>query len=80
MKSEGKLLLGLGIGIALGAAIGYILGTDKKEEWLEQANLFVDKVKANVKTVVARGQESVQNLKEDIDDCLEITKKELSNH
>ncbi|MDR0334147.1 MAG: YtxH domain-containing protein [Dysgonamonadaceae bacterium] len=80
MKSEGKLLLGLGIGIALGAAIGYILGTDKKEEWLEQANVFVDKVKANVKMAVAKGQEGVQNLKEDIDDCLEITKKELSKH
>jgi len=38
MKSEVKLLLGLGIGIALGAAVGYIIGTDKKEEWLEQAN------------------------------------------
>ena len=78
MKSEGKLLLGLGIGLALGAAIGYILGTDKKEEWLEQANEFVDKVKANVKTVINKGQAQVNNLKEDIDDCLEITKKELS--
>ena len=78
MKSEGKLLLGLGIGLALGAAIGYILGTDKKEEWLEQASEFVDKVKANVKTVINKGQAQVNNLKEDIDDCLEITKKELS--
>ena len=80
MKSEGKLLLGLGIGIALGAAIGYILGTDKKEEWLEQANQFVDKVKANVKTAVSKGQARASNLKEDIDDCLEITKKELAKH
>jgi two-component system response regulator HydG len=47
MKSEAKLLLGLGIGIALGAAVGYIMGTDKREEWLEQANEFADKIRAN---------------------------------
>jgi len=80
MKSEGKLLLGLGIGIALGAAIGYVLASDKKEEWLEQANELLDKVKAGVKTVINKGQEQVQSLKEDIDDCLEITKKELVKH
>ena len=80
MKSEGKLLLGLGIGLALGAAIGYILGTDKKEEWLEQASDFVDKVKANVKTAISKGQAQAHSLREDIDDCLEITKKELSKN
>jgi len=78
MKSEGRLLLGLGIGIALGAAIGYILGTDKKEEWLEQAKDFAEKVKENVKTAINKGQAHANSLKEDIDDCLEITKKELS--
>ena len=31
MKSEAKLLLGLGIGVALGAAVGYIMGSDKKK-------------------------------------------------
>ncbi|NLX67247.1 MAG: YtxH domain-containing protein, partial [Bacteroidales bacterium] len=35
MKSDAKLLLGLGIGVALGAAIGYIMGSDRREEWLE---------------------------------------------
>ena len=80
MKSEGKLLLGLGIGIALGAAIGYILGTDKKEEWLEQANEFVDKVKTNVKAAINKGKSEVNNLKEDIDDIADIAKKELAKH
>ena len=47
MNSESKLLLGLGIGVALGAAIGYIMGTDRREEWLEQANEFADKVKSH---------------------------------
>ena len=40
MKSEAKLLLGLGIGIALGAAVGYIMGSDRREEWPDQANAF----------------------------------------
>jgi hypothetical protein len=63
MKSEAKLLLGLGIGVALGAAIGYIMGSDRKEEWLEQANEFADKVRANVKTAIYRGKSEVNDLK-----------------
>ena len=78
MTSEAKLLLGLGIGIALGAAVGYIMGTDKREEWLEYANEFADKVKANVKTAVYKGKSEVHDLKEDIDDLADIAKKELS--
>jgi hypothetical protein len=78
MKSEAKLLLGLGIGVALGAAIGYIMGSDRKEEWLEQANEFADKVRANVKTAIYRGKSEVDDLKEDIDDIAEIAKKELA--
>ncbi len=77
-NSESKILLGLGIGIALGAAIGYIMGTDKKEDWLEQANEFADKVRANVKTAIRKGKNEVDDLKEDIDDIAEIAKKELA--
>lgn len=80
MKSEAKLLLGLGIGIALGAAVGYILGSDQKEEWLEQANAFADKVRANVKSAIHQGKEEVSDLKEDIDDIAEIAKKELQGN
>lgn len=79
-NSESKLLLGLGIGVALGAAIGYIMGNDKKEEWLDQANAFADKVRANVKTAVYKGQNEVENLKGDIEDITEIAKKELAKH
>lgn len=77
-NSESKLLLGLGIGIALGAAVGYIIGTDKREEWLEQANEFADKVRANVKSAMYKGKSEVHDLREDIDDIAEIAKKELS--
>ncbi len=80
MKSEAKLLLGLGIGVALGAAIGYIMGSDKKEEWLEQANAFADKVRANVKSAIYKGKSEVDDLKEDLDDIAEIAKKELAKH
>ncbi len=78
MKSEAKLLLGLGIGIALGAAVGYIMGSDKKEEWLEQASAFADKVHANVKSAIYKGRNDVADLKEDIDDIADIAKKELA--
>ena len=79
MKSEAKLLLGLGIGIALGAA-GYIMGSDHKEEWLDQANVLADKVRANVKSAIYKGKSEVNYLKEDIDDIAEIAKKELASN
>ena len=79
MKSDSKLLLGLGIGLALGAAVGYVLASDKKEEWLEQANAFADKVKANVQNAIYKGKTEVNDLKEDIDDIADIAKKELAH-
>ena len=69
-NSESKLLLGLGIGVALGAAIGYIMGNDKREEWLDQANVLADKVRANVKSAIYKGKSEVNYLKEDIDDSV----------
>lgn len=54
------------------------MGTDKKEEWLEQANELADKIKANVKAAVYKGKSEVHDLKEDIDDIAEIAKKELA--
>ncbi len=78
MNSESKLLLGLGIGVALGAALGYIVGSDRKEEWLEQANEFADKVRANVKSAIYKGKSEVEDIKEDIDDIADIAKKELA--
>ena len=80
MKSEAKLLLGLGIGVALGAAVGYILGSDKKEDWLEQANAFADKVRANVKSAIYKNKSEMEDLKEDLDDIAEIAKKELAKN
>ncbi|MDD2243730.1 MAG: YtxH domain-containing protein [Dysgonamonadaceae bacterium] len=79
MKSDGKLLLGLGIGLALGAAIGYVLSSDKKEEWLDQANALADKVKVGVQNAIYKGKSEVNDLKEDIDDIADIAKKELSH-
>ncbi|MFA6701748.1 MAG: YtxH domain-containing protein [Dysgonamonadaceae bacterium] len=79
MKSDGKLLLGLSIGLALGAAVGYVLSSDKKEEWLEQANALADKVKVGVQNAIYKGKSDVNDLKEDIDDIADIAKKELSH-
>ena len=79
MKSEAKLLLGLGIGIALGAAVGYIMGSDRREEWLDQTNAFADKVRANVKSAIYKGKSEVSDLKEDIDDIAEIAKRNWPN-
>lgn len=49
MNKTGSNLLFLAVGAALGAAIGYIAASDKKEQWLNDIGGLVDKIKGNVR-------------------------------
>ena len=49
-----KLLLGLAIGAAIGAAFVYVATSDKKEEWLNELNDIVQKAKEGFNKTVAQ--------------------------
>ena len=58
-KCESNLLF-LAIGAAVGTAVGYVIASDKKEEWLEDISRLVNKIKR-------KGQEELDELIEDED-------------
>ena len=59
MKSnvDSKFLLGLLIGGAVGAAIGYLAATDKREQLIDELNDVVGKVKSTVNMAISKYKE-----------------------
>ena len=54
---DSKLLLGLLIGGAVGAAIGYLAATDKREQLIDELNDVVGKVKSTVNMAISKYKE-----------------------
>lgn len=67
MKKCSSNLLFLALGAAVGTAVGYVIASDKKEEWLEEINNVVDRIKCNVKSSMSKGKEELDELLEDED-------------
>lgn len=59
MKKCNSNLLFLAIGAAVGTAIGYVIASDKKEEWLEDVSNVVGRIKQNVKSSMSKGRDEI---------------------
>lgn len=68
MSKSNSNLLFLAIGAALGAAVGYVVASDKKEEWLRSANNLAERVIGNIKCAVSKSKDDLEELVEDAED------------
>lgn len=65
-SNNSKILITFIAGAAVGAAIGYLLASGKKDEWLNDLKEFAGKVKDDVKSKMDEGKQALN----DIDDQL----------
>lgn len=64
MKAENsKLVLGLLAGAAIGAAVAYLLTSDKKEHWLDEAGSLIEKAKGGIKDITESVKSSIEKSK-----------------
>ncbi len=70
MNNNSKFFLALLIGAAAGAAVGYYLASDNKEELVQDLKDTAGKVKHELETELEKGKQIVEELKTKFNDLL----------
>ena len=70
MNSNSKILLALILGAAAGAAIGFYMGSDNKEELISDLKDTANRIKNNLEGEIERGKKLVDDLKGKVNDLL----------
>ena len=71
MNNNSKTLLAFILGAAAGAAIGYFLASENKDELLEDLKDTATKVKDNLQAEVEKGKQIMEELKGKVNDLIE---------
>ncbi len=67
MKRTRSNLVFLAVGTIVGIGVGYIIASDKKEQWLNEANNLVGKIK-NAVSKCKNHDEDTEDINEDAED------------
>ena len=71
-NDKSKLLVTFIAGAAVGAAIGYLLASGKKDEWLNDFKEVAGKIKDDIKSKMSDGKEALNDLDNQINDMMGV--------
>jgi gas vesicle protein len=70
MNDSTKIVRAFLVGVVAGAAIGYFLASDNKEEIIDDLKNTAQKIKDNLEEDIERGKQIVADLKSKVNDLL----------
>lgn len=80
MKHEtGNLLLGLGIGAAMGLAIGYLMNPENRRKLANEVDHAVNKVKDEARNVYSKAKNKAEDVKDHVAENVNHTAEKVAN-
>ena len=71
-NDKSKMLVTFIAGAAVGAAIGYLLASGKKDEWVKEFKDLAGKIKDDIKGKMDDGKQAIKDIDKELTDMMGV--------